>query len=181
MGRDVQAQPRAHGLRSVRDQNGHAGGVKMGETVFAVPGHLGKDIRPERAIALRRNARVAEHFCGGSLTQHAPIAQRHHAGGQPRNFAGVVADIEHRHPEVIAQHLEIGQDLGFARGVKRGQGLIGQQQARAAQQRPSDRHALALAAGQPGGAAVEQGGEGEHVDDAVAGDAGMRCGDSQRP
>ena len=66
----------------------------------------------------------------------------------------------------VAQPHEIGQDLALARGIERGQRLVEQQQARAHQQRAADRDALALAAGELAGPAVEQVADVEQVDDA---------------
>ena len=103
------------------------------------------------------------------------VARRGHLGDR-------VADIEDRHPDLVAQPLEVGQDLLLARGVERGERLVHQQQPRAREQRAADRDALLLAAGEAGGPAIEQVADAEQLDD--AGDLGRRRAASaanQRP
>ena len=77
-----------------------------------------------------------------------------------------MADIDDRDLRLVAQPLDIGQDLGLARVVERGQRLVHQDQLRAGEQRAADRDALLLAARQQAGPAVEQMADAEQVDDA---------------
>ena len=75
-----------------------------------------------------------------------PVLKPDDLRSNAEDFAGLVADIDHRHFGLVAQPREIGQDFEFARAVKRGERLVKQQQARRHQQRATDRDALALAA-----------------------------------
>ena len=97
---------------------------------------------------------------------HAPAVEPDDRGGDAAKLAGVMADIDHRHVGLVAQAHEIGQDLALAGGVERGERLIEDEEARAHQQRAADRDALALAAGQLAGAAIEQMADIEQIDDA---------------
>jgi hypothetical protein len=59
-----------------------------------------------------------------------------------------MADIEDRHTRLVAQALDVRQDLDAALLVERGQRLVHQQQARMGEQGAADRDALLLAARQ---------------------------------
>ena len=84
------------------------------------------------------------------------LGQDHDRGRQPRHLGHRVADIDDRHARLVAQPLDVGQDLGPARLVERGQRLVHQQQPRLGEQRAADRDPLLLAAGQRFGPALEQ-------------------------
>ena len=84
-----------------------------------------------------------------------PLPQHHDLRRQLAHFGGVVADIDHRHA-LVAQAHQIGQDLDLARLIERAQRLVQQQQSRLRQQRAAERDALALAAGELAGTAIEQ-------------------------
>jgi hypothetical protein len=75
------------------------------------------------------------------LAFHPALAQQHDLVGQPRHFIDGMADIEHRHPRLVAQPFQVRQDFGAAGIVERGQGLIQQQDVRRHQQRPAQGHA----------------------------------------
>ena len=67
--------------------------------------------------------------------------------------------------QVVAQAFEIGQDVGLARLVQRGERFVHQQEARRSQDRPAQRHALPFAARERAGAAVEQIADAEETGD----------------
>ena len=93
-----------------------------------------------------------------------------------------MGDIEDRHAELVAQPLDQRQDLELARHVERGERLVHQEQARPRQERAADGDALALAARQRAGPAVEQTADAEHRDDLVEADAlGAPSGANQCP
>jgi len=101
-------------------------------------------------------------------------AQDDHGSGEPRHLDDRMADIEDRHAE-IAQPPDVGQDLGAALLVKRGQRFIHQQKPRMSEQGPADRHALLLAAGKGVGLALDQVSDAQQLDDRaeVAGHAAL--------
>ena len=76
-------------------------------------------------------------------------------------------DIDDRHARLVAQALDIGQDLSLARLVERSERLVHEQEPRLREQRPADRHALLLAARQAARPAFEQVADAEEVDDRV--------------
>src|SRR5690606_5364372 len=61
-----------------------------------------------------------------------------------------MTDIDNGYSRLVAEPLDIGQDLGLARFVKRGQRFVHQEQLRAGEQRTADGHPLLLAPGQAG-------------------------------
>ena len=75
---------------------------------------------------------------------------------QSGDFVRGVADVEQRNVQFCMQAPQIRQDVGLALRVQRGQRLIQQQQARVGQQCAGNANALALPAGQAGGAALQQ-------------------------
>src|SRR2546427_7818289 len=80
------------------------------------------------------------------LAQQARIANRadatgiepHHGSRQPGKLARIVADINHGHAGIVAQPLEIGQDLALAVVIKRRERLIKEEEARPHEQRAPD-------------------------------------------
>jgi hypothetical protein len=68
---------------------------------------------------------------------------------------------------IVEASRDVGQDLGLARLVERGQRLVHQQQARVGEQRAADGNALLLAARETRGPALEQTAEPEQLDDFV--------------
>ena len=105
--------------------------------------------RGQRQVATRHQGvqRTRRHRAAG-LQHHQRIGQRQH-------LLQRVADIDHRQPERLQPH-QVGQDLGLALGVQAGQRLVHQQQAGVRQQRPPDRHPLALPARERVRPAAEQ-------------------------
>ena len=77
-----------------------------------------------------------------------------------------MADVHDRNVELVAQALDVVEDLGLARHVERGQRLVHQQNARLREQRAADRDALLFAARQRPRLAPQQRAEAEQVDDA---------------
>ena len=109
----------------------------------------------------------AHDLGGGPDRLHSPIGHQHDCRREPRDLGGGMADIDKRHPAVVAQTLEIRQDLVLAGIVERGQRLVHQQQARLRQQRAADRDALLFAARQPPRPAGEQRFDPEQFNDLV--------------
>ena len=119
----------------------------------------GQRTTPSIVDALRQHLDAAERG-------HAPCLQHHDLRRELAQFGGVMADIDHRNAFVAQPH-QVGQDLDLAALVERSQRFVQQQQARLRQQRPAERDALALAAGQLAGTAVEQMADIEQVGDAL--------------
>ncbi len=109
------------------------------------------------------------------------VGDQHDRAGEPGYFGNRVADINDRHIRLIAQPLEIGQDLVLARRVERGQRLVHQQQARARQQGPADRHPLFFAARETARPTVEQRTDPEQIDNLGEPAAGRRAGREPMP
>ena len=100
--------------------------------------HRGDFAHPDRGH-IGQNLRRRPHG------RHAALAQCDDRGGQPRHLGRGMADIEDGDRDLVAQALEIGQDLGLARFVQRGQRLIGKDQPWRGQQGAADGDALFLA------------------------------------
>ena len=86
------------------------------------------------------------------------VAAAHHrdAVGERQRLDLVVGDVDHRVLELLVQPLDLDAQLGAQLGVEVRQRLVEQEDVDVAHQRPADRDALALAAGERGGLAVEQ-------------------------
>ena len=86
------------------------------------------------------------------------IAAAHHRDpvGERQRLDLVVGDVDHRVLELLVQPLDLDAELGAELGVEVRQRLVEQEDVDVAHQRPADRDALALAAGEGGGLAVEQ-------------------------
>ena len=78
-----------------------------------------------------------------------------------------MADVKDWDFGVVTQGFNIGQQFGFARLVQRCEGFVHQQKCGLRQQSASDGDAGFLAARQRTGAAIEQAGQAEQVDDVV--------------
>ena len=120
----------------------------------------------------------------GAGRDHAALRHQHQVVGQLRHLVERMADIDHRDRQLAVQPLQVGQHLGLARRVQRGQRLVHQQQARAGGQRARDGHALALAAGQGVGPPRHQLADAEQLDRLLQRDApalrrDARCGRSR--
>ena len=64
---------------------------------------------------------------------HPAVRDQHDRVGQPGHLGDRMADIDHRHAGLVAQPLDIGEDLILAPGIERSQRLVHQQQPRAGQ------------------------------------------------
>ena len=95
------------------------------------------------------------------------VRHQHHPFGQPHHLLDRMPDVDDRDPQLVAQPLDVVQDLALAAGVERGERLVEQQHPRARQQRAPDRDALLLAARQRGRPALEQRCDVEQVDHLV--------------
>src|SRR6185437_14890938 len=75
-----------------------------------VPGETWRQHTPPRA-------RLGQQFRAASC-RYVPGFQPHHVAGDPLHFGRVMADIDHGHNAVVAQALEVREDLAFARGIE---------------------------------------------------------------
>ena len=97
------------------------------------------------------------HDFGGRARRRDPAARHDHDGsGEPRYFVDRVADEDDGYADLVAQPLDVVDDLGLAGHVERGQRLVHEQQLRLGHERASQRHALALAARKGAGPAVQE-------------------------
>jgi hypothetical protein len=83
--------------------------------------------------------------------------------------------------QFFVQAVQVGQHLGLAPRVQRGQRLVHQQQRRAGGQGARDGHALALAAGQAWRAAAAAGAHAQQVHHLVQRDAAVASAMRLRP
>jgi hypothetical protein len=81
-----------------------------------------------------------------------------------------MGDVDDRQGEAVAQPLEKRKNLVLGRPVERRQRFVHQEELRLRQERASDRHALAFAAGEIARRAVEQRRHAEEIDDFVESD-----------
>ena len=107
------------------------------------------------------------------------MREHHHITRQPRHFGDGMADIDDRDLRLVAQPLDIGQDLALARLVERGERLVHQEELRAGKQRTADRHTLLFAARQFRRPPVEEMADAEQVDHGV--DIGVAFGGRREP
>src|SRR5216683_6095010 len=103
---------------------------------------------PVRAMCFGSIGSRARQHLDPAKRGHPAALQQHYLGGELTHLGGVVADIDHRDPRLVAQADQIGQDFGPAPLVERAEGFVEQQQPRLRQQRASEGHTLTLAAGQ---------------------------------
>ncbi len=105
------------------------------------------------------------HYLGGRAGRGDPsLRQNYQRGSQPSHLGDRVADIDDRDTRLIAQPLNVGQDLGLTVFVERGQRLVHQQQPGAGEQGATDGDALLLATGKQSRPATQQVPDAEHVD-----------------
>jgi hypothetical protein len=114
----------------------------------------------------------------GPSAKHAAGVHQHQVVGQPRHFVDGMADVDDGDAQFFVQPVQIGQHLGLAPRVQRGQRLVHQQQGRAGGQRACDGHALALAARQRIGPALQQVRDAQQVHHLVQRDAALAAGDA---
>src|SRR5262245_19745995 len=106
-------------------------------------------LSPQAARRIFFLERVGVNLVEQLLAAHrrdTPAIESHHGRGNAAQLTRVMADIDHRHRGLVAQALEVGQDLSLACGIERSERLIEQEKAGAHQQRAADGDALALAA-----------------------------------
>ena len=87
---------------------------------------------------------------------HLALVHHQHVVGDLRHHAHVVGDEHHRHAVLGLQALDQVEDLGLGGDVERGGRLVGDQQRRIAGERHGDHGALAHAAGELEGVAVDR-------------------------
>ncbi len=118
--------------------------------------HLAGDERAGVAARGERQVGARRERLDRAGGDDAPLVEQHKRIRQRVHLLQRVGDVEDRHARRVAQPREEGQHLRAARRIEGGERLVHQQQARAGQQRAPECHALALAAGQPRGAAGEE-------------------------
>ena len=102
----------------------------------------------------------AEDLGGAADLHHLAVEHDPDAVGQHAHHGEVVGDEQHRHVMLGTQPAQEVEHVGLHGDVEGRQDLVAQQQLRPGDQRPGDRHPLALAAGKligiaPGVAGVE--------------------------
>lgn len=75
-----------------------------------------------------------------------------------------MADVDDGNAALVAQALDVGQDLGLARIIERGKRFIHEQEARIGEQRPPDGNPLLLTAREAPRSPFENGCDAEQVD-----------------
>ena len=96
------------------------------------------------------------------LLQQAAVHHRHLVGHGHR-FELVVGDVDDGGVEVLVEALQLRAHLHAELGVEVGERLVHQEGARVAHQRPAERHALLLAAGELARPPLEQVHDVEHL------------------
>ena len=66
------------------------------------------------------------HLPEASLSNDSPRLHQDNVSGEAQHFLELMADIDHRNGETVAQRLEIGQHLLAASAIEAGEGLIEQ-------------------------------------------------------
>ena len=122
---------------------------------------LPRDPRRQHDTGLERagvgaKVEAAEDVVDGAARHHAAAGEQHDRVGEARDLVDGVADVDDRQSRLVAEPLDVGQDLLLQSRVERRQRLVHQQQARVRQQRAADRDPLLLAAGKVGRATVEE-------------------------
>ena len=168
VGVDAHAHPCSLPRRDARQQQPAAGDRQLAQPVGVMGGDAGTDDRAGIADAQRRHGlRVAQNLGRRARAHHPSLIDRDHRGGKPRDLGDRMADIKDRHLRLAAEPFQVGQDLGLAGLVQRGERLVHQKQARAAEQSPADGDALTLAARQGARPAGQQRADAQHLDHAL--------------
>ena len=114
------------------------------------------DLRLADELGDEQVGRIVEHLVGGAeLLHHAGVHHREPVG-QRQRLDLVVGDHDRGVAEFALQHLQLAPHPLARRRVEVAQRLVEQQHRRVAHQRPRQRDALLLTAGQAGGPQVEQ-------------------------
>ena len=129
-----------------------------GQAILFAPAHHPHMQQGTAGHFARRRPQVqAGHHLAHRTRGHDPAAgEQHHGGREAGHLLQRMAHEQDRDAGLVAEPVEIGEDLGLAGLVQGGQRLVQQQQARAGQQRPADRHALPLAAREHAGPPLQQ-------------------------
>ena len=110
---------------------------------------------PMKPATKRFDGLVVDGLGVGELLDDAAAHDRD-AVGEGQRLDLVVGDVDHGVLELLVQALDLDAELGAELGVEVGQRLVEEEDVDVAHQRPADRDALALAAGEGGGLALEQ-------------------------
>jgi hypothetical protein len=90
--------------------------------------------------------RTVEDVVGRSHLDDAPGVHHGDAVGQPGDDAEVMGDPDERHPELVRELLDDGEDLRLDGDVERRRRLVGDDECGTMEERDRDRHALPHAA-----------------------------------
>ena len=106
--------------------------------------------------ATKRRRRAAEHLVGRADLLDVTVAHDDDAVGERHRLDLVMGDVDDGRAHLGVQLLDLGAHLGAQLGVEVGQRLVEQEHLGIAHDRPAHGDALALAAGELRGAALEQ-------------------------
>ena len=130
---------RQHQVSAVKLQLAHQ--IRRGVTA-----HVRCDQRRRPITMGQRQIQAGHEIDDRAVLPHLTLLHQHHMVCQPRQLVRGVRHIQHRNIQLRMKLLQPGQDVGLALGIQRGQGLIHEQDARAAGQRTRNGHSLALSA-----------------------------------
>ena len=102
-----------------------------------------------------------------ALGSHPALGKQDDRGGEARDLGHGMADIDDGHRHLVAQPLDVGQDLLLAAPVERGQRLVHEQEARARRAAPGRSPRAASRRPTAGRAARREAADAEQVDDLV--------------
>ena len=102
-----------------------------------------------------------------ALGDHAPAVHQHDRVREPHDLLDRMAHVDDQDPQLVAQPLDVREDLALALGVERRERLVHEQEARLREEGAADRDALLLAAGETPRSPVEQVADAEEIDDRV--------------
>ncbi len=99
-------------------------------------GIMGRDAHSKNSPRLETARHRIELGAPHNLLQrsdrpHPAVRDQYDRTGQPRHLGDRMADIDDRHTRLVAQALDIREDLILTLGIERGQRLVHQQQPRA--------------------------------------------------
>jgi hypothetical protein len=152
-------------------QGGEAPGVELDV------GAVGRRAPPWSAVAGRKfiageprkpatkRVRGVVDLAGGAGLLDLALVEHEHAVGEGHGLDLVVGDVDAGGAELLVLLADVDADLGAQGGVEVGEGLVEEEQLGAADDGAAHGDALALAAGEGAGEAVEEGLEAEHGGD----------------
>ncbi len=140
-------------------------GIDGHRDVLAAPGDASgqeRHLRRAEEPGDEHGRRSVEQLERRALLLDQPVAHQHDPVGQRHRLDLVVGHVDHRRRDRRMEALDLAAHLVAELGVEIGQRLVEQEDAGAAHDRPADRDALALAAGDLPRVALEQRRDAEH-------------------